>query len=149
MLLPTAHAFFYKIAQELMSKHDPSDDYTNISVTSRWILSNLTNSLGHHLNCACKIKKHGTITYRSNSDLFLALSKALHKHQMNTSEEISGIPNVSDESRCNDNVLDEVAEQINTTFHAQIRKYLQEEKLVPFQFDQLNIDQPFGVSYAT
>ena len=60
---------------------------------------------------------------------------------MNTSEEISGIQNVSDESKYNDNVLDEVAEQINTTFHAQIRKYLQEDKLVPLQFDQLNIDQ--------
>ena len=57
LLLPTAHAFFDKIAQELMSKHDLSDDDTNISVTSRWILSNLTSSLGHHLSCACKIKK--------------------------------------------------------------------------------------------
>ena len=34
-----------------------------------------------------------------------------------------------------------MAAQINTTFHAQICKYLREDKLVPFQFDQLNIDQ--------
>ena len=114
LLLPTAHAFFDKIAQELMSKHDLSDDDTNVSVAYRWILSNLTSSLGHHLSCACKIRKHGTIIYRSNSDLLLALSKALHKHQMNTSEEISGIPNVSDESRCNDNILDEVFSCIDT-----------------------------------
>ena len=105
-----------------MSKHDLSDDDTNVSVTPRWILSNLTTSLGHHLSCACKIRKLGTIIYRSNSDLLLALS-----NQMNTSEVKSGIPNVSDESICNDNVLDEVAEQINTTFHAQIRKCLQED----------------------
>ena len=37
LLLPTAHAFFDKIAQELMSKHDLSDDDTNVSFTSRFL----------------------------------------------------------------------------------------------------------------
>ena len=74
LLLPTAHAFF---DQELVGKHNLSNDETKVSVTSRWILSNLTISLGHHLSRACKIRKHGTILYRNNDDILLALSKAL------------------------------------------------------------------------
>ena len=49
LLLPTAHAFFDKTVQELVGKHNLSNDETKVSVTSRWILSNLTISLGHRI----------------------------------------------------------------------------------------------------
>ena len=71
--------------------------------------------------------------HRSNGDILLALSKALHKQQNNSSEENPGIPTTSDYLPCSDNVvLDQVAEHINASFQT---KYLQEDKVVPFQFD--------------
>ena len=61
-------------------------------------------------------------------------------HYYVATEEKPGPPNISYETKCNEKVLDQVAEHINTSFHTQIRKYLQEDTSVPFQFDQLNID---------
>ena len=125
--------------KELTSTVDLNDDDVKVSVTSRWILSNLTMSLGHHLSCTCKITKHGTIIY---GNLLLALSKALHnKHKMNTTEEKPSTSQNLAVSKCSDDALDQVAEHINTTLRAQIRKYLMEDKLVPFQFDKFNINQ--------
>ncbi len=139
LLLPMVHTFFDKKVQELVGKHNINIDEINVSVTSRWILSNLTISLAHHLSCACKVKKHGTILYRTNGDILLALSKALHKQKNCSTEENPTI--ATTEELSNDSVLlDKAAECLNKSFQTQIRKYLLEDKVAPFQFDQLNID---------
>ena len=45
--------------------------------TSRWIQSNLTVHLQHHMTYSCRVRKYGTIIYRPHSDLILSLSQAL------------------------------------------------------------------------
>ena len=34
-------------------------------LTARWVLSNLTSSLQHHLSYVCKVRKYGTLLYRT------------------------------------------------------------------------------------
>ena len=46
-------------------------------LSARWVLSNLTSALKYHLSYVCKIRKCGTLLYRSNGDILLALSNAL------------------------------------------------------------------------
>ena len=43
----------------------------------RWILSNLTVSLGPYNKYICKFRKHGTLIYRANTDILTAPSNAL------------------------------------------------------------------------
>ena len=45
--------------------------------TSRWIQSNLTVHLQHHMTYSCRVHKNGTTIYRPHSDLILSLSQAL------------------------------------------------------------------------
>ena len=40
-------------------------------LTARWVLSNLTSSLQHHLSYVCKVRKYGTLLYHTN-DTFLS-----------------------------------------------------------------------------
>ena len=48
-------------------------------VTSQWIFSNLIGTLEHHLTCVCKVRKHGTLMFRQNTDCLSSLSQALWK----------------------------------------------------------------------
>ena len=45
----------------------------------RRILSNLVVCLQHHLSYTCKVRKHGTLLYRSNGDLLVSLSHLVYK----------------------------------------------------------------------
>ena len=45
--------------------------------TTRWLLRQLEEAIGHHLKSACKHRKYGTILYRAGGDLLHALSSAL------------------------------------------------------------------------
>ncbi len=131
LLLPMVHTFFDKKVQELVGKHNINIDEINVSVTSRWILSNLTISLAHHLSCACKVKKHGTSLYRTNGDIILALSKVLHKQKNCSTEENPTI--ATTEELSNDSVLlDKAAECLNKSFQTQVRKYLLEDKVAVY-----------------
>jgi hypothetical protein len=47
-------------------------------VTARWVMSNLILCLQHHISYTCRIRKHGTILYRSNGDLLTSISHRPH-----------------------------------------------------------------------
>jgi len=73
LFLSMVNAFFdKKKVQERVGKHNINE---NLLVISRWILSNVIISLGDHLSCACKVKKHDTILYPSNGDILLASAR--------------------------------------------------------------------------
>ena len=79
------------------------------------------------------LKKLGTILYRSNGDLLTTLSLSLHK-QKSKSQKCN--------CTCNDPISTKnYSDEINTHIHQQIRKYLAADVSIPFEFDQLNIDQ--------
>ena len=55
-------------------------------VTARWLLSNLVVYLQHHLS-RTKVRKHGTLLYRSNGDLLASLSHLLYKSMHGRSDQ--------------------------------------------------------------
>lgn len=122
MLLPSVHTFFHQQVQEISGVYNINTTNTELesSVTPRWILSNLTNALKHHLKTICKIKKHGTILYRKDGDMLGALSKALHKNKLLTNSTNESV-NPSKEST--QSCTKATAESINHHFRLQIAKY--------------------------
>ena len=74
----------------------------------RWLLSQLSSSLQHHMSYTCKVNKHGVILFRRERELD-ALSHALY------SANISSKPNVKPDhvQVCND-VNERIHKQINS-----------------------------------
>ena len=62
LLLPSVNETFSSFVSELVNQHVEG------KVKGRWILSNLVVCLQHHLSYTCKVRKHGTLLYRSNGD---------------------------------------------------------------------------------
>ena len=70
-LLPSVQDSFSRYVHEfLMATNLESEGgEVNPLVPSRWILSNLTANLKHHMSYTCRAHKYGTLLYRTNSDL--------------------------------------------------------------------------------
>ena len=79
MLLPSIHSIFTKYAQDLIKAKDMQEPQELTTLSSRWILSELTAKLQYHMVYSCKVRKYGTLVYRPNSDLILLLSEAMWK----------------------------------------------------------------------
>ncbi len=108
------------VREVFRSSSDAEIDDT--SVTPRWILSNLKNTFQHHISSICKIRKHGTILYRTDGDLLASLSKALHKTKYFAQ------PIVGSDSNSSKPKSETTAESINDRFRKQINKYLKSDK---------------------
>ena len=78
LLLPTIHSTFNKHADVVMVKglQEPQELRT---VSSRWILRELTVNFQHHIAYSCKVRKHGTLVYRPTCDVLALLSEAMWK----------------------------------------------------------------------
>ena len=90
ILLPVAHDYFCDMVSRVVNTTFVSDinSLTDLHNHSRWVLSNLTSSLTHHLTTSCKVRKHGTLLYRPQTDFEIALSQSLWKirlHPLTTS----------------------------------------------------------------
>ena len=108
-------------------------------VTSQWILSNLIGTLEHHLTCVCKVRKHGTLMFRQNTDCLSSLSQALWKLR-NTcikQPETHKPPSVDLPS---DASMEQVLDDSNLHIHECIRKLVAQERVTPFQHDAVEID---------
>ena len=76
--------------------------------TPRWLLSQLSSSLQHHMSYTCRVKKHGVILFRQGREID-ALSHALYS------------ANVNSKSKQNDKADHvEVCNDINRRIHKQI-----------------------------
>ena len=62
ILLPSVNETFSSFVSELVNLHVEG------KFKGRWILSNLVVCLQHQLSYTCKVRKHGTLLYRSNGD---------------------------------------------------------------------------------
>ena len=76
LLLPDVHKFFLQKLNDVPLPLPTSAKEQGLS--ARWVLSNLTTSLKHDLSYLCKIWKCGTLLYRSNGDILVALTNALY-----------------------------------------------------------------------
>ncbi len=91
MLLPSVHNLFFEKFKINMTMCNSSISDEPL-VTARWVLSNFIATYKHHLSTVCKIKKHGTILYRTGCDLLTTLSKALYKSKSNSKVQSESVP---------------------------------------------------------
>ena len=78
-LLPTICSDFNQHTKDLTAAQGIQEPPELKSISSRWILSEITAKYQHHVTYACKVRKHGTLVYRPTSDLFTLLSEAMWK----------------------------------------------------------------------
>ena len=79
ILLPSIHDYFVGYARDTILAKGLQESQCMYSVSSRLILSDLISNYKHHIACSCKVRKYGTLVYRSNADLASLLSEALWK----------------------------------------------------------------------
>ena len=115
------------------------------TVSSRWILSELTVNFQHHIAYSCKVRKHGMLVYRPTSDVLALLSEAMWKlknvgkvHsdslQASTQAHVSGST-----EECNNQCVH--VDHVNKLILKQIGSYLAKDAQEPFEYDEPNIDK--------
>ena len=79
LLLPDVYNYFLE-EMNACAIIDTSSENKQV-LTARWVLSNLTSSPQHHLSYVCKVRKlyYDTLLYRTNGDVLVALTNALHR----------------------------------------------------------------------
>ena len=123
LFLPAVYMIFTDFLSQFKTEANVESEVSEKN--ARWLLSNLIIHLQHHLSYAIRVRKLGTILYRSNGDLLTTLTFSLHKQKAKPQK---------CNCKCNDPISTEnYSDEINTRIHQQIRNY--------FEFHQLNIDQ--------
>ena len=79
MLLPSILSDFTQYAKDLIIAKCIQEPQELKSISSRWILSEVTAKFQHHVTYICKVRKHGPLVYRPTSDLLTLLSEAMWK----------------------------------------------------------------------
>ena len=140
ILLPQVHTLFVRAVQNLLDEgSDIGDRDVNTLVTARWILNSLKCTFQHHLDTACKIKRHGTILYRRGGDILMSLSKALHN--ASTSKHDTQPSVRTNDEATKESTLFESAKTINQILRKEIGESLKLKKDKSFTFDAVNFDQ--------
>ena len=79
LLLPVVYMIFTDFLSQFKTEANVESEVSEKN--ARWLLSNLIIHLQHHLSYAIRVKKLGTILYRSNGDFLTALTFSLHKQK--------------------------------------------------------------------
>ena len=142
LLLSTAHEIFMgytKYAIENYATHItlPSKD----SVTAKWILARLNESLGHHMSFTCKTRKYGTLLYRPDSDMVAIATQALWKLKALENKETAYVHvNESEKEVQKSDQFEAIINDLNDRVHQTVKIYLESDCNEPFDFSQMNID---------
>ena len=142
ILLPSVHDSFTSYAKELLTATNLESEVVEVTnlVTSRWIFSNLTANLKHHMSYSCRARKYGTLLYRSKSNLLSPLAQALWSVQNLSKASIIQVrsdPVIKQDVSSKEMGFDELNDQI----HSQIKILLEKDAKSPFQHHDLDIDQ--------
>ena len=135
LLLPAVHNFFIQKINECIPKDREQ------CFTARWVLSNLKTSLQQHLSYFCKIKKCGTLLYRSNGDTLVALTNALYK--MSRLTNVTSTHGNEGEGKCEAQSTDSMQialNDVNSAMHEQIQVFLKGDARCPYRFDKMDIN---------
>ena len=141
MLLPTIHSDFMHYAGGLFAAKDMQDPLELKYISSRSVISEITGKFQHHVTYTCKVRKHGTLVYRHDSDILTLLSEALWKLKQahlqpirSEALETSVTPRPDAAEACN-------IGHVNKLIHTQIESYLCASAKCPLDYDDLNLDE--------
>ena len=111
------------------------------SISSRSVLSEITAKYQHHVTSTCKVRKHGTLVYRHNSDILALLSEALWKLKQIHVELIRSEALDTSVSTCPDPAEACNIGHVNKLIHTQIESCLSTSAKCPVYYDDLNLDE--------
>ena len=136
MLLPTIQSDFIKGARDLIAAKGMQEPQELKSLSSRCILSEITAKYQHHVTYTCKVRKHGTLVYRPNSDILSLLSEAMWKLKQTHVEPVTNdVLNTCENTDTCD------IGHVNKLIHAQIESYLSANAEAPLDYDDLHLDE--------
>ena len=119
------------------------------SISSRSVLSEITAKYQHHVTYTCKVRKHGTLVYRHNSDILALLSEALWKLKQAHVEPIRSEALDTSVSTCPDPAEACNIGHVNKLIHTQIESYLCASAKCPLDYDDLNLDEQISKLWNT
>ena len=127
------------INEELQVQNLDAEDMTK--VTSRWVLSNLTATLKHHLMYNCIVRKYGTLLYRPQVDLKPALAQALWRSQNIDTQSTNENYTSSSSTKLYNLTFDtELLRELNTQIHSQVKEVLSKDAVAVVNHDQIDIN---------
>ena len=140
LLLPAVHEYFSATVREYVVVAYLEGEQEH--VTTQWILSNLVVSLGHHLSYACRIRKCGTLLYRTNGDLLKSLTVSLHTANQKTKTKHVISQNTPSSQHCSATLFQpDQTKYVNSCLHKEISKLSAHDATNPFQFHTFDIDK--------
>lgn len=139
LILPSVHEYFTLLVQQHVTRGNLQGGEEH--VTARWILSNLIVTLGCHLSYVCKIRRCGTLLYRTNGDVLTALTVALHKGTTDNNVNLTESDQRNTMSLTDSDQEDiassaqRVMDDMNSRIHKQISKILNRNKMMLHKLD--------------
>ena len=139
ILLPDVHDFFSEYQNTILkaSNIEHEEEATN-TVTSQWVLSNLTTALQHHLVYACRVKKYGTILYRHDTDLTLLLQQSLSKLRYYEKTQPTTAKAAAPPHKANLTIF---LDDLNSDLLDQCHKYIGRDKAFVEDYGTLDVDK--------
>ena len=140
ILLPVVHDFFSGCFHEILTEGD-LQGIEKTSVTSLWVLSNLTSALQQHLVFSCKTCKYGTMLYRPNTDLRPIQQQALWKLRQYELQPNKVQPDPPQNPPSNALVMDKVLDDLNVKVQDQCRSFLAKDAEFVTDYNKTDIDK--------
>ena len=141
ILLPTAYDMLTKLMRDQAVIGDKG-------ISKQHLFSHLKQTLNKHLACCTLQKSAGTLLYRKDGNLLLALTKVLQRERKgkldgegehSSSNNESSNSNQQDEPQTDNSLLAKVCTTMNTKLHHQAQKFMDKRKtdLTSLDMDQL------------
>ena len=118
-----------------------NDSLKQVDLPSRrWVIARLHMHLGNLIEIQCRHKRYGSIILLRNCDLVHALSSALGKSQIGSSDSGPDTHSEAPPAQCIEDKLDAVATHINKLLQNQARELVAMYKNKPVKYSTFNLD---------
>ena len=143
ILLPTAYDMLTKLMRDQAVIGDKG-------ISKQHLFSHLKQTLNKHLACCTLQKSAGTLLYRKDGNLLLALTKVLQRERKgkldgegehSSSNNESSNSNQQDEPQTDNSLLAKVCTTMNTKLHHQAKKFMDKRKTDEMDLTSLDMDQ--------
>ena len=143
ILLPTAYDMLTKLMRDQAVIGDKG-------ISKQHLFSHLKQTLNKHLACCTLQKSAGTLLYRKDGNLLLALTKVLQRERKgkldgegehSSSNNESSNSNQQDEPQTDNSLLAKVCTTMNTKLHHQAQKFMDKRKTDEMDLTSLDMDQ--------
>ena len=145
ILLPTVYDMLTKLLRDQTATRDKG-------ISKQHLFSHLKQTLNEHLTCCTLQKSAGTLLYRKDGNLLLALTKALQRerkgkldehNEKSNSKSSNNEPSNSNqqiESEMANDLVAKVCKTMNTKLHQQEKKFMNKSKTGEMDLTSLDMD---------